>query len=407
MPDRPTTDEILDAVKLTGSIRKAGPHLGYDERSLRRWLAEDNPQQEGQEKTKLASQAAELRQVRKENREMSEALGKREEWLRQVVEAARIPVERPEFIVAPANHNALPERAVILPIFDIQYGQHVQAQDTPFSKGGFSDEVFQERLDAYVAKVTAFLRDKAASCQFTELHIPLGGDLVEGDQIYPGMAWQLEKDPIRQVLDLRTRLSEGLRQIIRFAREDLGVQAVAIYCVPGNHGKVGGKRAGATPSTYSWDYMAAELILDDLREEQVDLKVNEPSGAVLFTVLGHTFLTIHGDEIKGWGGLPFYGLAKADGQFIRLGEVIHDYLLMGHHHQPGNIPNGSGGANIVSGDWVGPNNLSRIIKAGSRPQQRALIVSAKHGLVEEAHIYLDGDRRERVKATVHNARAAA
>jgi hypothetical protein len=78
-----------------------------------------------------------------------------------------------------------------------------------------------------------------------------------------------------------------------------------------------------------------------------------------------------------------------------MSEIVHDYLLMGHHHQPANIPNGSGVATIVSGDWVGPNNLSRQIMAGSRPQQSVLLISAKHGLTEEAHIYLDGEDRSK------------
>jgi hypothetical protein len=398
---RPSNKVIANHYTMAGSIRGAARTLGYAESALRKWAKSDPDiatifgTNVEESPTALASKAAEIRDLRGKVKKLSEALGQRDEHLEQIVEAARLPVTRPSYreaIVHDDDHG-LPKRSIILPIFDIQYGQHVHQEDVAFGRGGFSEEVFDTRLAMYVRKVKAFLSDRATATNFTELHIPLGGDLVEGDQIYPGMAWQLEKDPIRQVLDIRTKLSTALREIIRFAKEELGVESIAIYAVPGNHGKVGGKRSGAIPATYSWDYLAAVLILDDLREEPIDLKVNAPGGAILFSSLGHKFLTIHGDEIKGVMGIPFYGLAKADGRFIRMSEIVHDYLLMGHHHQPANIPNGSGGATIVSGDWVGPNNLSRQIMAGSRPQQSVLLISSKHGLVEEAHIYLDGEDR--------------
>lgn len=416
----PTNEEIIAAIQAEGSIRKAAPALGYaDDKPIRTRIKRDPdlaaalgiaPADEAPiddpMRLAIASKDAELRELRSNVKKLSEALGKREEALAQMVEAARVPVPRPSFKVAPSN-DTLPERSIVLPIYDIQFGQLVAASDTAFEKGEFSVEVFDQRLEAYVSKVIAYLRERAVATNFTELHIVLGGDLVEGDQIYPGMAWQLQHHPIRQVLLLRTKLGNALRVISRFARSELGVEALGLYAVPGNHGKVGGKRAGATPSDYSWDYLAAELLLDELRNEQLDIAANVASGALMFETLGHKFLAIHGDEIKGWGGLPFYGLAKADGRLIRMSEVIHDYLLMGHHHQPGNIPNGSGGMQIVSGDWVGANNLSRHILAGSRPQQNLLLVGAKYGITTEEHIYLDGDRRARGTAEVLNARSAA
>lgn len=358
-------------------------------------LPVDDPQ-----RLALASKDAELRELRREHKHLTEALAKRGEWLSQMVEAARVPVPAPNFGGADRPREHMPERSIVLPIYDLQYGQHVQEADTPFGKGGYSEDIFDQRLAAYVEKVIRFLRDRSRATNFEELWIVLGGDLVEGDQIYPGMAWQLQKHPIRQVLDLRTKLGAALRTLTRFARSELGVGGVGVVAVPGNHGKVGGKRAGATPADYSWDYLASELILDDLREERIDVTANVASGALAFETQGHIFKAIHGDEIKGWGGLPFYGLAKADGRLIRLSEVLHDYLLMGHHHQPASIPNGSGGESIVSGDWVGPNNLSRHILAGSRPQQRVLLVGKKYGVCTDERIYLDGDRRERAQTSI-------
>ncbi len=404
---RPTTQELEAAIAIHGSIRKAAPELGVDERTVRRWMREgDSTTRPVDDPLRLAlsSRDAELREVKKEHRQLSEALAKRQEFITQMVEAARLPVKVPTYREATRPRTKLPERSIVAPIFDLQYGQFVRPEDVPFGKGGFTEAIFDARLAAYVEKVERFLLDRAAATNFTELHLVLGGDLTEGDQIFAGQAWQLQKHPIRQVLDLRVKLGRALRHLIRFAKEQLGVKTIAIYCVPGNHGKVGGKRAGATPADYSWDYLVGELLKDELREEPIDLFANEPAGALMFETQEHTFLTIHGDEIKGHAGIPFYGFTRFDGRAMRLAETVYDYTLSGHIHQPATIPNGSGGEFITSGDWVGGNNLSKWIVAASRPQQRILLVARKYGIATDERIYLDGDRTTRSRPNVYNAR---
>jgi transposase-like protein len=404
---RPSNDVIAAHYAAAGSIRQAARTLGLADSTLRGWIKADDELAaifgtSHSPDITAASKEAEIRELKRNLKQLSEALGKREEWLNQVIEAARVPVTRPVY-KAPDRDPNLSERSIVLPIYDIQYGQLVQPTDVPFGKGSYSSEIFDERLKTYVDRITMLLQDRARSTNFTELHFVLGGDLVEGDQIYPGMPWQLQKDPVRQSLDLRVKLSAAIKQLIHVAKEDLGVEAIALYAVPGNHGKVGGKRAGATPTSYSWDYLTAALIIDDLREEHVDLTVNESAGALLFETLGHTFLTIHGDELKGHAGIPFYGFQRLDGKAIRLSEVIFDYGLSGHIHQPASIPNGSGGEWNTQPDWVGGNNLSKHIVAASRPGQKLLIVGAKQGICSEERIYFD-DRRARHKATIHRVR---
>lgn len=425
--NRPTPEQIVAAVAETGSIRKASGVLGVPRSTLQDWIHELNltdairdaraeakaaaaadderPAFDDPRRLEAAKMRAELRELRKEVRQYEEKLADRASWVAEMVEAARVPVRVPNYRIA-RQDATLPERSIVLPVFDLQYGQFVRPEDVPFAKGGFSEAIFDARLGAYVEKVTAFLRDRATSTRFTELHVVLGGDLTEGDSIFPGQAWQLQKHPIRQVLDLRAKLGSAFRVLIAFAKEELGVETVAFYCVPGNHGKVGGKRAGATPADYSWDYLVGELLRDELREEPIDLYVNEPAGALMFKTQGHTFLTIHGDEVKGQMGIPFYGLTRFDGRAIRLAEAVYDYCLLGHHHQPASIPNGSGGEFIMSGDWVGGNNLSKWIVAASRPQQRVLLVGRKYGVATDERIYFD-DRTRRQRPTIYDARRAA
>lgn len=423
-----SAEQIARAMEEHGSIRRAAVALGVSEHAVRGAInasaslaADVNVAKQSYkerekvatfedrapiyDETRLRSVAtdAELKQLRRDVADAEKALAKRGEFLAAMKEAAQLPVSVPSYSANTLERSNLPERSIVLPIYDLQYGQFVRPEDVPFQKGGYTEAVFDARLQAYVEKVSRFLVDRVATTNFTELHLVLGGDLVEGYDIFGGQAWQLQKHPIRQTLDLRAKLGAALRELIRVAKEDLGVETIGLYAVPGNHGKVGGKRAGATPSDFSWDYLTAELIGDELRAEPVDLIVNEASGALMFETQGHTFMAIHGDEIKGHAGIPFYGFTRFDGRAMRLAETVYDYCLSGHIHQPATIPNGSGGEFIISGDWVGGNNLSKWIVAASRPQQRVLLVGRKYGVATDERIYLDGDRSKRKRPKVYKA----
>lgn len=347
---------------------------------------------------------AERKHLRRENTELREELANREAVVGRILDAARMPVDVPRYTVAKQD-RALPVRSAVLPVFDCQFGQLVRPEDTPLGVGEFNTGIFDQRLQRWLEAVTGSMRDYAASHRIEELVIPFGGDNVEGEDIFGGQAWQLELDPARQTVEFARRWTGVLQELIAFAKEEVGIKRIAVYAVPGNHGKVGGKRKGATPSTMSWDWLAMEWLKDALRAEPIDVWGIEPGGALLFESMGHLFLTIHGDEIKGWGGLPFYGMTRYDGRAMRLTGEVYDYCLMGHHHQPASIPNGSGGEFIVSGDWVGGNNLSRFLAAASRPQQRLLFVSEKFGITENVPIYLAESHRPAPR--IYSTEAAA
>jgi len=355
-------------------------------------------------RVKVTQQAAQIKALKSENAAYAEALATQEEFWAKVVDIAPVPVEVPSFKTAKRAKGTKPARSVITPIYDQQYGQFVRAEDTPGNQGLFNLAVFDQRLVRWVEGVKGILGHYSEAYALEELIIPLGGDHVEGDEIFAGQPWQLEIDPLQQMFTLAAKMVPALLEVIRFAREELGVKHVGVYCVPGNHGKVGGKRGGARPATYSWDWGFHKLVEDRLAET-VDEYVIESGGAVFFYCAGHQFQAIHGDQIRGWGGLPFYGLSRFDGRSIRLHNVMYRYLLMGHHHQPAQIPNGAG-ETIVSGDWVGANNLSGFITAGSRPRQEVIFVAEKWGVTGTERVWFTGADEAYTPTAIHGREAA-
>lgn len=345
------------------------------------------------ERIKQTQVDAELKMLRRENAQYAKALAKQEELFDRFVEISQVPVKVPKFVV-PKQAKKLPSRSVVVPIYDQQYGQLVRPEDTPGQQGGFSTEIYDQRAERWFAGVTSHLLKQSAVYRLEEMIIVLGGDHVEGDEIYPQQSWQLEIDPIKQMWQMACKLGGVddqlglLQRLIRFAKAELGIPYILVLCVPGNHGKVGGKRGGARPKSYNWDWGMQTILQDKLRAEPIDEFIIRPDGSIFFYAAGFECQAIHGENIKGWGGIPFYGIARYDAKSVRLHNRLYRYLFMGHIHQQSQINIGTGAEAIVSGDWVGANNMSDMIVAASRPKQLLVYFGASMGITEQVPIYL-------------------
>jgi hypothetical protein len=177
--------------------------------------------------------------------------------------------------------------------------------------------------------------------------------------------------------------------------------------VPGNHGKVGGKRGGARPKTYNSDWGLQVMLKDKLRAEPIDEFVVNPAGSVFFYAAGFECQAIHGEQIRGWGGIPFYGIARHDAKSVRLHSRLYRYLFLGHIHQQSQINIGTGAEACVSGDWVGANNMSGDIVAASRPKQSLVYFGAQYGITESVPIYLTDADDALAPSPIYGKAAAA
>jgi hypothetical protein len=323
--------------------------------------------------------------LQKENKEYAKIFASRQNFIDELREVIETPVEVANYKQRKQSRGR-PEESVIVPIFDQQYGQQVTKQDTPGGRGEYNTEIFDERLERWLDATTGIIGKRANGYNIEELTIALGGDQVEGDEIFAGQAWQLQITPPEQVWQLAEKMTAAISELVRFAKEEIGVEYISLYGVDDNHGKVGGKRSGARPSTYSWNWLFQQILFDRLSGQSIDEFACEPGGTLFFYSAGHEFQLIHGHQIKGWGGIPYYGINKFESKSVRLHNRAYKYCLMGHIHQPAEISNGAA-ETIVSGDWVGPNNLSGQMVAGSRPQQKVIFVSNKWGVSNTERIY--------------------
>jgi len=78
------------------------------------------------------------------------------------------------------------------------------------------------------------------------------------------------------------------------------------------------------------------------------------SFSALVEIRDHLFAVEHGDGVKSWNGIPFYGLERKSRRLAAIysrKEKDIDYYVYGHFHQPSTIPATHNSETIINGSW--------------------------------------------------------
>jgi len=99
-------------------------------------------------------------------------------------------------------------------------------------------------------------------------------------------------------------------------------------------------------------------------------------------IQGKTFLVFHGDEIKSWQGIPWYGIERAIARLRELFQakgVMFDYAALGHMHNWAELERAVG-QTMVNGSLVGGSEYSigRLFST-SPPTQALYFMHSEHG----------------------------
>ena len=159
---------------------------------------------------------------------------------------------------------------------------------------------------------------------------------------------------------------------------------VKVLYLSGNHGR----RKEVAKKDYqaawdSWDYLIAETARSYCRDLwNVEMIVPDSFSAVV-NIEGFNFHASHGDDIKGWAGVPWYGIERKTRRLTALNSA-HDrkvhYYCMGHFHQHGTQA-ALKGETIINGAWIGADPYSfNALDAYTEPLQLLHGVHAKRGM---------------------------
>ena len=104
------------------------------------------------------------------------------------------------------------------------------------------------------------------------------------------------------------------------------------------------------------------------------------------------FLLTHGETIKSWNAIPYYGFDRADARWTKLLQARgqkFDYFLIGHHHNQAQIDSPVG-EKIVNGCWPGGSQYSlKSLNTANRPSQLLFGIHPRHGITWRYKVNLE------------------
>ncbi|CAK9074186.1 Terminase [Durusdinium trenchii] len=266
----------------------------------------------------------------------------------------------------------------------------------------YNSEIAHARSMEYAEKVAKAVFRRNAQRGVKKLHVYWGGDMVEGELIFPHQAHEIDQSVFDQAcIKVPTIMTEMIAFWLQHFEE------IEVFAIAGNHGRPASKNAGSHPRT-NWDrvtYECAKLMIEGmLARSNVDpsrVKINiSDDFYIVDECLGHKNLLIHGDQIRGgFAGFPWYGMGKKMWGWIDSIEEDWNHLYFGHFHQmvAGDL---NGRRFYCGGTPESDNTFARAeLAASGRPQQRLQLITSEQ-VVCDLPIYLnygyrDGGRKKR------------
>lgn len=346
-----------------------------------------------------------LRYWRAKAKAQEKQLGRREWFLQALREVVSIlqtePVKYPKLYEIPADKS---DHIAMLLLSDLHYGLKANNLGVfPI----YNSEVAQEAIKEIFIRAYSLIEKQTRSyMNIQHVIINLAGDLVEHNFLRRGHRGQVDKHIVKQVIELSRLLSEGIKI---FART---FPKVYVTGVSGNHGRAD-PIPGAGDPTESFDWLTFNFV-QEMLSNQKNIECFFPEcWYSLVRVYDHLVFTLHGEDIRSWAGIPWYGLSRAikdismmlthvtkrdlaaldKGITLTLEEFqdilkIPDTVLIGHFHTA--IDWDEIGVNaICNGSLVGATRYTlKRHRRLSRPCQKLLFFHPEWGLVDDRKVFL-------------------
>jgi hypothetical protein len=242
-------------------------------------------------------------------------------------------------------------------------------------------DIFVKRLQYLIEKVIKFTTVNMSNHTFDEICLLFTGDMVSGI-IHDELIETNDLTITQQALLGAFVTAQAVRDIAaHFPR-------VRILGIVGNHGRITPKKYFKNKQITSWDfvfYYALKLLL--ARQKNIEFFLPQSPIAGI-EIKGHKFLVFHGDQIRGWAGIPFYGLNKASYKFMHIyahRNEFYRYFVSSHYHNKVSLQFGYG-EQILNGSLKGPDEYSLNAGLASPPYQLLFGVHEKYGKTWELSI---------------------
>ena len=281
------------------------------------------------------------------------------------------------------------EETIVLMISDIQAGTYISSE----ASGGLNEynwNILEKQFDQlYIGLEEIVTRHKMVA-PIKSLHVHLIGDIVEGYDIFKGQTRQIDREITEQAIGVKDLLCDFLQKALHL------FDKIHVVAVPGNHGRIGTK--GENLHYVSWDYIVYKWMESELKNfKNITWQISK-SWWQIDTIYGYNFLMFHGDDIKSWQGIPYYGIDRAAKNYHELLELLglkYNYLEIGHFHVPSEL-SGVTTEKFINGCWPGGSLYSmKGLVTANYPVQKLFAVHPTQGVTYRYPIKLTLPKKRR------------
>lgn len=244
------------------------------------------------------------------------------------------------------------------------------------------------RAEKYVKSIIDWV-NHLSNHTFPVLHILSYGDHTSGE-IHGAVGHSHYKNMFRNTLAIGQMQAMMIRDLAPYFEQ------VKVYCVPGNHGRRSLKKNFHGPWD-NWDYLVSEIAkLHCSTHDNVEFLIPQ-SFSMNIDINGWGFAMEHGDGIKGWNGIPWYGLERKTRRLVSLHNAVGkqiSYFVFGHFHALSTNADLKGEM-IINGAWPATDAYSYNEFSGFRePMQLIHGVHEKYGITWRLPVKIRDQKQE-------------
>lgn len=252
----------------------------------------------------------------------------------------------------------------------------------------YDSNVLAQRIELYTEKMLKIVEMQRADHPVDTLHVWLLGDIVEGEEIFPGQSHLLDSGLYRQVgINGPEVLSKFFVTALR------NFNKVNVTGIIGNHGSVGGRNRKMYDPESNMDRLLYKIVsLIFKNEPRITFNIPDGRGErhwyAVDRIGSYGSLLIHGDQMPSPNTVTAYYRKVMGWKDGAIPEEFDD-VFMGHYHQQAKMTIGTSTLRI-SGSPESTNTYAQeYFNSMSRPSQHLMFVHPNNGVTSEYSIWLD------------------
>lgn len=266
-----------------------------------------------------------IRQLEQENKRL--LLGKAYlKELRQSIKEAIYALPASKQIKPPTLKTANASTCFL--VFSDWHIGEVISKDAVGSYGGFNYDIAQKRLQEIVFSMLNWIKRERPS----EVVLLFLGDYISGN-IHDELLHTNEFPEPVQAINAGSLVAWVVEE---FAKKSANVRVCGVAA--DNHGRLRKKPYHKQKSLANYSYIVLEFAKQRTENiKHVNFEIY-PAAKTTIKAGGKKLLLMHGDGIKSWGGIPYYGLERASMRESIFAKHFpahtFDYMVLGHFHVP-------------------------------------------------------------------------